>query len=223
MKRILVLTIGIVLIGAVTAKAADDGWIRGVVTPYSASINKIDIYLIAPTYPGGVLQAIEGTWSVTEAGASFWLGGNGNTWSGKTANGYFTGYYPTGTQSYVNMDTINTSANWLKTGTLPDITSFTGSWNTTTDYLKLSPVDSTPGGDPNNPDTGYGFDNTRLAAFYITHGSWVQFSGQFGFTNSLGEPETITGSFLVPEPGTLVLLLGLAVSALAARRVWRRR
>ncbi len=206
MKRILVLTACIVLCSTLTAKAVDDGWIRGVCTPQGGGMNKIDVYLISSTYPGGVLNAIEGTWSLTEPAAAYYLGGNSSTWRFYTTNVF----QPATGSSYVNFDTKNDAADfppgsgiyWPKTGVLPNITSFSGSWFTTDSSSRLSP-------------TG----NDLLATMYVSNGSWVQFQGEFGFINDAGAPVTITGGFLVPEPGTLVLL-GMAGLALLAY-AWR--
>lgn len=214
MKRILVLTACIVLSSALTAKAVDDGWIRGVCTPQGGGVNKIDAYLIASTYPGGVLNGLEGTFSLTEPGAWFSLGGTAFNWKDNTRSAVVTGLGSP--QASVNFLTTFTAAEWSRTPSGSGYSTLTGSWLTfpptppDVDY-RLTPVD---------PNLGDGFDQTLLATMYINNGSWVQFDGEFGFDQG-GTPVTIPGGFLVPEPGTLVLL-GMAGLALLAY-AWRHR
>ena len=218
MKRILVLTAGIVFGSAAAASAYSwvDGYIGATVTNLSSTRNQIDIYLIDNgSYPGGVMAGIEGTWDLTNPplpnphhvpydnppGASFYLGGTdiavpaSGYWKKRTTNTY----QPAAPESYVNFDSYTAGATWAKSGTLPAITSFTGSWYT--DVAQLSP-------------SGYNL----LATMYVDNGSWVHFNGQAGFIIS-GSPSILPLEFTVPEPGTLVLL-GMAGLALLAY-AWR--
>ena len=100
-----------------------------------------------------------------------------------------------------------------RSGTFPYYAGFSAGYSSTlsiTNGFALGPVDVTPGGTPDDGD-GYGFDNTLLGIFYITHASTsysITFSGTAGYALNtgggvLGPVPTGIG---IPEPSTSSLL-----------------
>jgi hypothetical protein len=216
MRRVLILSACIIFGSTVAANAYywTDGYVGATVTELGGSRAEVDIWLLNnASYPGGKVTAIQGTWDLTNpplpsphhaphdnpAGATFYVGGAEAGWQIETTNTY----QPT-VESYINFDSYDASATWSKTGTLPHLTAFQGKWYTDYSYLRLSP-------------TGINL----LSSMVIDGGSWVHFNGSISFNNN-GTPSTLPLEFMVPEPGTLAMLIGMALTLFGLARFRRR-
>jgi hypothetical protein len=200
------LTACIVFGSAVVASAwyVDDGYVRGTLIPISSTRREIEITLLSTGFPSGLsLISLDGTFTTIEGGASYYLGGTSGAWKSHTTN-----VFEPEAASHVNFDSVVSGSTSIISGTHPNVTSFAGTWYTS---------DPPPGVGGLSPST-----NSLLARMYIDNGSWVKFTGQAGFVDGVGNTSTAALNFTVPEPGTLLMLLGLAAS-LAGYCCWKRR
>jgi hypothetical protein len=165
-------------------------------------------------------------------GASTYVGGTPGI-----GNVDYPGYWAAGNMSTICFDASGPAPQFSVTGAGADsytygATSITGGWYTDWQNCNITAVDATPGGtwsEPGGVPTGYGFDNTLLAAFYVspsctgvefytTDGSpWNLTNargtyGQFAFNYEGGATDYVQIlPVSTPEPATLTLLAcGLA-------------
>jgi hypothetical protein len=230
MKRVLVLTFGIVLLGTCAAQAwttADDGYFHGVCTPISGGRTQLDVFLVKTgLYPTGdvAVNGIEGTFSLTEPDAKFYLTGNSGQWKDKTRSIYMTS--AGNPQAAINFLTANTSSTWTRiaaTSGTDAYVSLKGGWYTS----KPDPQTTDPDLRLRVPDLltpEPGFDRTLLATFYIDGAVGLHYAGKIGFGYADGTALTQNIEFTltgVPEPSVVIMLLG-ALAMVGAAYLRRR-
>lgn len=212
MKRVMFLSVCIVLCTALVASAAISYTVTKDTTP--TGYDKINFKLtgVDGAQAGSLLQLLEGTWTAIGTskiflGDSQTIGYDGDdnpiikTWPEYTA-GSAGALNSTvgGKQSYVNIPTLNTDAVTDRTGSNGSggYSTFTGGWYTTS--AAIAPTSKT------------------IANIFVTKGGEVSFTGQFGFSNNTNLYDYTISS--VPEPGTLVLLVTGLIGVVA---MWVRR
>ncbi len=204
MKRILILSLCIVLSSALVANAAM--LVSSTRTSYDANLDKIDFHITGLTgaQAGDFINAISGTW--TGIGGTINLSTSALGWKGATGlNSSFKA--PAAPLSFVNFN--SNAGDLARVGSGSAYSSFGGSWFTTEPAVWLQPVD---------PDLGDGFDQTLLASMYITKGANVGFAGE-GSMAVAGQVFPV--AFASPEPGTLALLITGALGLLVF--AWKKR
>jgi hypothetical protein len=222
MRGTLILSICVVLCGAMAAKArslpvsvsAGDIRVGATRTVVDANYDEVDFFLTGMTGPaaGSGINILQGTWTAGATG-DFWLY-SGASWPTRTTNAYW---------QLPFYSTVNFASVLTGTGTSrgPEISGnlynhFACTWYTTDANSNVT--------FPANPVyTGAGTDSTYLAALYVTHNTpdaGIDCAGQMGFTYGSGTVENVH-FFTTPEPGTVILLLA-GVAALAAYG-WRKR
>ncbi len=224
------------------------------------NVNEIDIRVtsIGGTYLGGT-QTIPATTGINNiAGMWTFIGGSAYIPASRSApaltqtvNGAGNptpapqiGGVANSAFSEINFDTIGPAPSLAATGAMTANTAWygagtlAGGWYTTFQNCNINSTDATPGGTwgvsgtPAVP-TGFGFDNTLLAAFYVspsvtgvefytTDGNAFGGTGtysQFGFNYGGGRTDYVQIK-PVPEPATMVLLAAGLAGLLAY--AWRK-
>jgi hypothetical protein len=203
MRRILILAACIVLGSALSANAmvTSDG-IGGTLMDLGGGKSQIDLSLLAAAVPAGkTVMALDATCMTVEPGASFKVGGTTANWGTHTfSNGFQAGPLVVGQpanpqETFFNFDTKNDAI--INTGTLPNLTSFTGSA-----FSSDVSTDLTAG--------------SLLGSVIVNNGMWVHISGTLVYRDQT----TRNFDALVPEPGTLAMLVA-GVALLGLR--WLRR
>jgi hypothetical protein len=229
MRASLILSVCIVLVGAMVAQAEIVPVVSGAIpagslsytrTHYDSTMDEIDIHIAGWITGTEELQLLEGTWTalnelyqpagfINATGTSF-------DWKSRTANNGFAGQVAP--QSYINFNSTTSNAAWARTGSGLVNPTLTGSWYTDQSSgpdARLMPLT------PNLPD----FDNSLLAKMYVSKDAGIGFLGNaswggWGFSHSV----TKAGGFQIPgtpEPSTLLLAASGLVGLLCY--AWRKR
>jgi hypothetical protein len=243
MKRAMLLSLGILLLGALVVDA-------GVITvqpersSYSATLDQVifrikGVGVDGTDIPvGDVISVMLGTWTAN-GGAWNLPPTTGTAWATKLLNdaniqdsdGGWQGVGPTTPQSWLNFSTKTAdpaSRSGLVSGTLYNV--FSGGYNASAAAQAaycLGAVDQTPG-DGDGSD-GYSFDNTILAVMYVSKSTTFApgetiYTGGVGYAAPLGGEAGYSASSsvkIVPEPSTIALL-GCGLFGLLAY-AWRKR
>jgi hypothetical protein len=243
MKRAMLLSLGILLLGALAVDA-------GVITvqpersSYSATLDQVifrikgvgvdntDIPL------GDVISVMLGTWTANGGAWNLPPATPPTTWAGKLSNdanaqdsdGGWQGVGPTTPQSWLNFSTKTadpSSRTGLVSGTLYNQFSigYNASAAAEAAYC-LGAVDQTPG---EGLTDGYYFDNTILAVMYVSKSTTFApgetiYTGGVGYALPLGGGAGYSAQSsvqIVPEPSTIALL-GCGLFGLLAY-AWRKR